>query len=119
MGFNLFQDDGSQKLKPFLTKITYEDSHGKSHETCQTLDVAPCEGLVTLGKSAEHEIAESLKAIKNHLDRFATNQGRLKVETISTAEVSKQNEDALERARARSKEKRGENTDGKHAGGLS
>lgn len=86
-GSELFADDWTAKLKPFEIFIQYEDSNERTHKTKQTLDVAAFKGLVTVGKPAEHEIAESLKEISKIFGVFFNQQKRLKVETITTEEV--------------------------------
>lgn len=88
------------RLKPFNVHVEYDDISGKHHDRDYPLDVSQFDGLITLGSPPEHEVAEALKKIERHVGQLATGFKRLKVETITTSEVRKQEEERAEQARA-------------------
>ncbi len=87
-GHELYQND---KLRPFIVVVEYEDIKGRRRISTHSLDVSQFDGFSILGEPAEHEIAEALKKIEKHLNRFATGTTRLKVE-IDAARVTEIND---------------------------
>ena len=81
-GHELYQKN---KLRPFSVVVEYEDIKGRRRVSRHSLDVSQFDGFSVLGEPAEHEIAEALKKIEKHLNRFASGTTRIKVEMVSTA----------------------------------
>ena len=88
-GHQLFKEP---RLKPFVAKVEYENLNGSKRSASYGLDVSQFDGLIILGGPTDHEIAEALKRIEKHLGRFATGFRRLKVETMTAAQVRKEDE---------------------------
>ncbi len=80
-GNELYQKN---RLRPFNVVVEYEDIKGRRRISTHSLDVAQFEGFSILGNSAEHEIAEALKKIEQHIEQCATSAERLMVENAST-----------------------------------
>ena len=80
-GHHLFKQP---RLQPFDVHVDYENMAGKPQRSTYRLDVSQFDGLVTLGRPAEQEVAEALKKIERHFGHFASGFRRLKVETITT-----------------------------------
>ncbi|MEM8950246.1 MAG: hypothetical protein AAGC99_13030 [Pseudomonadota bacterium] len=101
MGPNLL---GKPMLKPFVVSLDYEDLKGRRYKSEHSLDVSQFDGFSRLGSPPEHEIAESLKTIAGVVKGFGFGGSqRLRVETVTSAEVAERHRNALEaqrRARA-------------------
>lgn len=93
------------KLKPFKVIIEYRDSRNKKYRCNFQLDPSEYEGLMSVGRPAEQEIAEALKKIASSIGNWTSDSSRLKVETITIEEKEKRQEETIrrmeERARAR------------------
>lgn len=83
------------RMKPFKVRVDYEDIKGKKYWSTTTLDVSQFNWIARLGAPAEHEIAEALKKMEQHLSKFGISSGRLKVETITADQVRKEYEERL------------------------
>ena len=95
-GHDLYKET---RLKPFKVSVLYKDIDGKARKGDFNLDVSQFEGLITLGNSAEHEVAEALKKLEKHFDHFASGFNKLKVETITANQVRRENKKFLEQQR--------------------
>jgi hypothetical protein len=86
-GHRLFAEP---RLKPFKVKVRYENIKGDECHGEQQLDVSQFDGLITLGLPAEHEIAEALKKIEQHIRAVVGGTQRLKVETMTKGDGRKE-----------------------------
>ena len=91
------------QLRPFKIRVEFEDLRGRRRSAKFDLDIAEFHGLVTLGSTAEHEMAEALKTIAETV-RGWSGIRRLKVETITTEEVARREREAREARQARGRE---------------
>ncbi|MHA1567781.1 MAG: hypothetical protein ACTSX7_20905 [Alphaproteobacteria bacterium] len=82
-GHELFQ---GTRLPLLEVSLEYEDINGKPHKSVDELDVSQFVGLITLGVPAEHEIAEALKKIEQHMAGFASGNRRLKTEVVTRSQ---------------------------------
>ena len=87
MGWDLLAEP---PLAPFEIDVEYEDMSGNQQIGQFRIDVAQFEGLHRLGTPPEEDIANAVKKIADIIDGWA--QRRLQVETISTSERKKQDE---------------------------
>lgn len=100
MGFDLLAEPS---LAPFKVEVQYEDM--KELKYCDSFDinVSAFEGLVRLGNPAEDEIADALKKIEATMARWTS--GGLIVETITTQERERRDEERRQQIMAQREEK--------------
>jgi hypothetical protein len=84
MGPNLISPEW---LRPFRVTVQYKNLQGLPRSSTALLDVRQFEGMVTLGRPPEFEVADALKKIAENTDRWSGRARRLKVEVITTREV--------------------------------
>ena len=89
---------GDDTLPPFQVTVKWENLRGNKFESEYELDVKQFLGFSSVSVSPEKEIADALKKISKRLDNFTSSgaSGRLKVETITTGEVRRQQKDFLD-----------------------
>jgi hypothetical protein len=80
-------------LKPFVVELTYADTRGRRRTTRFDLDIAQFKGILTIGRPADHEIAEALKQIAERIREWSNGFNRLKVEVITTNEAERRVEE--------------------------
>ena len=90
-------------LSPLNLSISYEDDDGRLFKVSYSLDPARFEGLSAINSAPFHEIAVVLGKISNEMSKWTSGFDRLKVETISTQDRQRIDEENYERALARSK----------------
>jgi hypothetical protein len=90
MGPDLYKEP---RLKPFKVVVKYKSTDQTSHKDDYLLDISQFEGLVSVGTPSEYEIAKALKSIEQNIAHFASGFKRLKVETISTNQVKKEQQE--------------------------
>jgi hypothetical protein len=64
---------GNPSLAPFKVEVRYEEVLGAKHVAQFDVNISQFEGLVRLGKSADEEIAESVKKIANAMEKWPRN----------------------------------------------
>ena len=84
------------RLQSFKVIISYEDMEGGEYEEEYPLDVSQFDGFSTIGNTAEHDIAESLKKIENHLRKTVSASGRINVTTMTPAQIKEEREREIE-----------------------
>lgn len=89
------------KLPPFNVQVSYESADGRILKTSYRLNVAEFDGIITIGSPPDHEMAEALKKISDQLKNWASGFSRLKVETITTREKQRLDQENLERFKAK------------------
>jgi len=102
MGPDLFKEP---RLKPFTVYIRYKDTAGRQHTNEYLLDISQFDGLISIGTPADHEIAKALTKIEEHLRGLSGGSRRIKVETISTNQLRKEQDEYMEKRRLEAKAK--------------
>ena len=82
------------RLRPFQVTVEYEDIGGNLKTDTYSLDVSQFAEWSTMGEPTDHEMAEALKKIEKHLDNCVSGLLRLKVETMTAAEVKRESRKA-------------------------
>jgi len=61
---------GNPCLALFKVEVKYEEISGAKHVAQFDVNISQFEGLIRLGKSADEEIAESVKKIANAMEKW-------------------------------------------------
>ena len=87
------------RLRPFQVTVEYEDIEGTPKTDTYSLDVSQFAEWSILGQPTDHEMAEALKNIERHFDGCVSGLLRLKVETMTAAEVKRESGKAQDEAK--------------------
>ena len=88
----LFSEDEEARLQPFRVEVSYSNLRGVPIGPREyVLDIAELGGAVQ-STPTERRLADSLERIERHLGHFSTGFHRLRVETITTAELRAEEE---------------------------
>jgi hypothetical protein len=82
-------------LRPLTFTVEYEDLNGRARRSSQLVNVSSFKGWITVGHPPEHEMAEALKKIESAVSAWSSGFKRLKVETITTAELEARDQKML------------------------
>jgi hypothetical protein len=87
-------------LRALRFTVHYQDIRGCERNAEFRIDASEFEGMATVGHPAEHESAEALKKIADAVESWSGSR-RLKVETITTREVQREQREWIEQHRQR------------------
>jgi hypothetical protein len=98
--------DGEEPPLDFTIHVRFQNSSGRSKSTTYRASISDFRG-VARGHSPEHETAEALKQIAKSIDAWG-GFDRLKVETVTSAEVAREQKAQYEAIMERRKSRDGE-----------
>lgn len=65
----------------YSVRVTFKDVNGRKHVEDQVADIGVLVGLSYIDRKGLHEVAESLKAMSDHMKRWTQGQSGLRVFT--------------------------------------
>jgi len=102
---NMAEDYEEKIKKPFVIKVTYQNSVSKKYEDSYLIDFSQLPGLLQLGEPPLYKIAKNIENIQKDLHNLSTGFHRMKVIVYTKEDVEEEMKQLLERNNKKEGEK--------------